>query len=204
MTQSHTPRLEALVLAAGQGARFGGDKLLAPLDGAPLVAGAMTTALAAPVRRVFVAVSPDPRLAAAIKAVAANLGAADRVVLVPVPDANQGMGVSLRTVAAALPADATGAFVFLGDMPKVAPQTPSSLAAALTRPDGVVVPVHGGRRGHPVLFGATWREALTALGGDEGARALLIAAGTRLVEVEVDDPGVHLDIDRPEDLARIR
>ncbi|ADG08581.1 nucleotidyltransferase family protein [Caulobacter segnis] len=203
MTQSHTPALEAIVLAAGRGARFGGDKLLAPLNGAPLVAGALRTALAAPVRRVFVAVGDDPRLVAALEAAAARLEAAHRVVLVPVPNAAEGMGASLRTAAAALPADTAGVFVFLGDMPAIALETPSHLAAVLDAPQRIAVPVLAGRRGHPVLFGADWLPALAKLDGDEGARALLTQAGSRLITVEVSDPGVLLDIDRPEDLARL-
>lgn len=202
MTQRNTQALEAVVLAAGRGARFGGDKLLATLDGAPLVTGALKTAFAAPVRRVFVAVGEDEPLRAAVRAGAARLGATERLVLVPVADATEGMGASLRTAAAALPQDTAGVFVFLGDMPAIAAATPALLAASLVRPDQIVVPVLAGRRGHPVLFGADWLADLRALGGDEGARALLARAGPRLVEVPVEDHGVHLDIDRPEDLAR--
>jgi molybdenum cofactor cytidylyltransferase len=208
MTERHTtvsgaPVLEAIVLAAGRGARFGGDKLLAKVGGAPLVTAALRTALVAPVRRVLVAVGDNPGLIAALKATAARLNAADRLVIVPVPNAAEGMGVSLSTAAAALPADIEGAFVFLGDMPAIAPDTPASLAKALDGPDRIVVPVHAGRRGHPVLFGSDWRSALAKLEGDEGARALLAQAGSRLIAVEVSDPGVLLDVDRPEDLARL-
>lgn len=207
MTQSDTPvlvpALDALILAAGRGARFGGDKLLADLDGAPLATWALRAALAAPVRRIFVAVGDDPRLVAALQAAAVRWGASDRVDLIRVPNAAEGMGVSLRTVAAATPADVGGVFVFLGDMPAIAPETPARLAAALRAPDQVVIPVHAGRRGHPVLFGADWLAALKRLEGDEGARKLLAEAGSRLVTVDVDDPGALLDVDRPEDLARL-
>jgi molybdenum cofactor cytidylyltransferase len=208
MTQSHTPVLDvpvldALLLVAGRGVRFGGDKLLADLKGEPLASWALWTALAAPVRRVFAAVGDDPRLILVLEKAAARRDARDRLVLVPVVNADEGMGVSLRTAAAALPADTRGVFVFLGDMPAIARATPARLAAALEKSDGIVVPVHAGRRGHPVLFGGDWRAALQRLTGDEGARMLLAEAGSRLVTVEVDDPGVLLDVDRPEDLARL-
>lgn len=202
MTQRDTTRLEAVVLAAGRGARFGGGKLTVPFKGAPLVAGALLTALLAPVRRVFVALGPDPAVRAAVEATAARLAASERLVLVPVETPEEGMGASLRTTVQALPADAAGAFVFLGDMPAIDPATPAKLAAALKGPHDIVAPIHLGRRGHPVLFGATWFPALRALSGDEGARALLENAGARLARVSVEDPGIHLDVDRPEDLAR--
>lgn len=201
MTQSDTNGLEAVVLAAGRGVRFGGGKLLAMLEDAPLVAHALRTALLSPVRRVFVAVA-DPAVRAAAEAAAQRLKASERLVMVQVEDADEGMGASLRAAVAALPDDTAGVFVFLGDMPAVDPATPALLARSLKSPYDIVAPTHLGRRGHPVLFGATWLPALRALSGDEGARALLENAGARLARIPVQDPGIHLDVDRPEDLAR--
>lgn len=201
MTQSDTNGLEAVVLAAGRGVRFGGGKLLARLDGEPLVAGALRTAFLSPARRVFVAVA-DPAVRAAVEATADRLKASDRLVVTSVEDADEGMGASLRAAASALPDDTAGVFVFLGDMPAIDPATPTLLARALEGPHAIIAPMHLGRRGHPVLFGATWLPALRALSGDEGARALLESAGARLARIPVPDPGIHLDVDRPEDLAR--
>jgi len=203
MTQSNTTGLDAIVLAAGRGVRFGGGKLLAVLEGEPLVAHALRTALLSPVRRVFVAVA-DPAVAAATEALARRLKASARLLTVAAPGAQEGMGASLRTAAAALPDDTAGVFVFLGDMPAVDPETPTQLARALASPHHIVAPLRLGRRGHPVLFGATWLPALRALSGDEGARALLDDAGDSLIKIPVQDPGIHLDVDRPEDLARAR
>jgi molybdenum cofactor cytidylyltransferase len=202
MTQSDTNRLDAILLAAGRGARFGGGKLLAALDGAPLVAGALRTAFLSPARRVLVAVGADPAVRRAVEVTATRLEASERLVMVPVEDADEGMGASLRTAAAALPGDTEGVFVFLGDMPAIDPATTKLLARALESPHHIVAPLHQGRRGHPVLFGATWLPALKALSGDEGARALVESAGARLARIPVPDPGIHFDVDRPEDLAR--
>ena len=57
-----------------------------------------------------------------------------------------------------------------------------------------------GERGHPVGFAPGHREALLALGGDEGARAILSRAGATLVRIDVDDPDVLRDVDSPGDL----
>lgn len=202
MTERDTTSLDAIVLAAGASARFGGAKLLAPLNGAPLVAGALLTAFLSPARRVFVAIGDSPLLRRTIKATAERLAAADRLVLVEVENPAEGMGASLRAAARALPDDCAGAFVFLGDMPRIDPATAAKLALALDGPNRIVAPTYLGARGHPVLFGATWLPALRALSGDEGARALLESAGAQLARVPVEDPGIHLDVDRPEDLAR--
>jgi molybdenum cofactor cytidylyltransferase len=202
MTQSDTTSLEAIVLAAGRGVRFGGGKLVAPFNGGPLIASALLTAFLAPVRRVFVAIGPDPAVRKAVEATATRLVASERLVLVSIEHPEEGVAASLRTAVQALPDDAMGAFVFLGDMPAIDPATPRRLARALSGPEGVVAPTFLGRRGHPVLFGAAWFPALRALSGDEGARALVESAGARLARIPVEDPGIHLDVDRPEDLAR--
>jgi molybdenum cofactor cytidylyltransferase len=65
----------------------------------------------------------------------------------------------------------------------------------------IAAPVPRGRRGHPVGFSAAHRDALMALSGDEGARALVAAAGVDLVRVDVDDQGVLRDVDTPGDLV---
>jgi molybdenum cofactor cytidylyltransferase len=168
------------------------------------VTGALLTAFLSPVRRVFVAIGPDPALRKVVEAAAGRIKASDRLALVEVEDPQEGMGASLRAAAGALPDDAAGAFVLLGDMPAIDPATPARLAQAFSGPHDIVAPTHLGRRGHPVLFGATWFSALRALSGDEGARTLLERAGARLTRVSVEDPGIHLDVDRPEDLALAR
>ena len=201
MTQSDTKGLDAILLAAGRGLRFGGGKLLAMLDGAPLVVHALRTALLAPARRVYVAAA-DPAVRAAVEVEARRLGALKRLTFVVVESPEEGMAASLRTAVAALPSDTAGVFVFLGDMPAVDPATPALLAQALEGERHIVAPVHLGRRGHPVLFGAAWLPSLRALSGDQGARTLLESAGAQLARIPVPDAGIHLDVDHPEDLAR--
>lgn len=204
MTQRATSHLDAIVLAAGRGVRFGGGKLTASLDGAPLLAGALLTAFLSPARRVIVAIGPELEVQKAVEASVARLAATDRLVLAPIDDPSAGMGASLAASARRVPDDTAGVFVFLGDMPRIDPSTPILLAGVLGDPRDIVAPTYLGRRGHPVLFGADWLPALRGLSGDEGARAIIDRAGERLVRVPVDDPGVHLDVDRPGDLDRLR
>lgn len=197
MTERESGKFAAIVLAAGAGVRFGGGKLLAPFGGRPLIAGALASALAAPVISVVVAIREDPELEAAILA----LDLTDATRLVRVENSAEGMGASLAAAARALPADLDGVFVFLGDMPRVGAEVATTLIRALGGRDGVVAPRHAGRRGHPVLFGGDWLPALRDLGGDVGAQALIRQAGARFISVETDDPGVLFDVDRPEDLT---
>jgi molybdenum cofactor cytidylyltransferase len=116
------------------------------------------------------------------------------------PDADAGLSASLRTGLAALPQDWGAVLVMLGDMPFVRPETLAMLAARLAGGAGAVVPVHRDRRGNPAGFARRHWPRLMALSGDRGASALLDPL--RAVEVPVSDPGILLDLDRPEDLAR--
>ncbi|NRF88788.1 NTP transferase domain-containing protein, partial [Burkholderia gladioli] len=96
--------------------------------------------------------------------------------------------------------DAGGWLVALGDMPWVAPASIRAVARELASGrNTIAAPHHQGRRGHPVAFAAVHRDALAALDGDTGARALLLAH--EVAEVEVDDPGVLRDVDTRDDLA---
>jgi molybdenum cofactor cytidylyltransferase len=186
-------RLDAVVLAAGFGARFGGRKLTAPWRGGRLIDGALAAALAAPVREVVVVTGADA-------GVADRLGEGERVRLVHAPDHPDGMAASLKAGVAALSADCEGVFVFLGDMPLIPPDVPPALAAALARGARAAAPAFEGRRGHPVLFGRSLFPALARLEGDEGAREVLRGLGADLAIVPTSDPGVLIDVDAPGDL----
>jgi molybdenum cofactor cytidylyltransferase len=199
MAESESGRFEAIVLAAGLGARFGGGKLLAPFRGRPLIAGALTTALESPAVSVVIAIGEDD---AQLETTALNLDDYADVRVVKVVDPTRGMGASLAAAARAIPADIDGVFVFLGDMPLIGPEVARSLARALKDRNGIVAPIHDGRRGHPVLFGGAFLPALRALDGDTGAQGLIRQAGDRFIAMPTDDAGVLFDVDRPEDLTR--
>jgi molybdenum cofactor cytidylyltransferase len=191
------PALEAVVLAAGSGSRFGGGKLTAAWDAGVLLEGALAAAFAAPVRSVTVVIGADA------EAVAAAARTFDpRALIVHNPDHAEGMGASLRTAIASLPPDADGVFVFLGDMPRVPTAVLSKMAQALLDGALAAAPVFEGRRGNPVLLDRTLFPQLLALTGDAGARGVLQGLGQRLALIESPDDGVLFDVDERRDLIR--
>lgn len=111
------------------------------------------------------------------------------------------MGASLRRAAAELPADCAGAFVFLGDMPRVPHAVLEGLAQAVRAGAPAAAPVFEGRRGHPALIGAGLLPRLLTLHGDAGARAILKDLGGALALVTAPDDGVLFDVDERGDLA---
>jgi molybdenum cofactor cytidylyltransferase len=192
-------RLEAVVLAAGRGARFGGGKLTARRGDGVLLDGALATAFAAPVRTVTVVTGADPGVAAAAERFAHARGEAARLRIVHAPDHAEGMAASLRAGIADLPADTGGCFVFLGDMPRVPAGVLAPLAEALPG-KLAAVPVWAGRRGHPAVFARALLPELLMLKGDAGARKILDGLGPALALVEAPDDGVLFDVDERGDL----
>jgi len=188
--------LEAIVLAAGLGARFGGGKLTAPWRGRPLIEGALAAAAAAPVRTVRVVWGADEGVPAVARSFFARRPS--RLELVPAERYAEGLSASLRAGIASLPADCSGVFLFLGDMPRIPPAVLAPLAEALAPSALAAAPVFDGQRGHPVLFGRALFAKLLELEGDKGAGALLAGLTPgQVVLVPAPDDGVLYDVDLP-------
>ncbi|HMB09984.1 nucleotidyltransferase family protein [Saliniramus sp.] len=188
----------AIILAAGLGSRFGGEaKPLARFRGAPMLAHVLAAAQGSRARPIIVVTGHDHDAVAA--------ACADQAVsLVYNADYRSGLAGSLKAGMRALPEDCAGALVLLADMPLVQPATLDALiAGAELEPDhAAFVPVFDERRGNPVLLTRKLLPQIEALEGDRGAGPLL-RAGAGIREIPVDDPGIHLDADTPQALAKI-
>ena len=183
-----------ILLAAGRGTRFGGDKLLAVLPDGECVGAAAARNLLAVLPEVVAVVRPDDA------ALAAALGA-NGVRIVRCASADDGMGASLACAVRAWPG-AAGWIVALADMPWIQPSTIARVAGAVTGGAVVAAPFHGEARGHPVGFGRSCYDALAALTGDEGAKSVVASHRDRIARIDVDDAGILRDIDTPADLAK--
>jgi len=192
-----------VVLAAGASRRMGSPKAALLHEGRTFVACVLGALHGAGVHDVVVVTG------AAEQAIADALPAGAAVTLARNPDPERGQLSSLKTGLRRLTdvaprADAV--VVALVDHPAVASATVRALLDAAQALPGaaIVVPAHGGRRGHPVLFArALWAELL-ATPDESGARAVVRADPARVVEVAVDDRGILVDVDTPDDLRRLR
>ena len=115
----------------------------------------------------------------------------------------EGLASSLRAGLSALPQGLDGVIVCLGDMPDVSPATFEALIAAFNPVEGraICLPVIGGKRGNPTLWGLQFLPDLIRLEGDSGARSLFGSHAEWICEVPVDDPGILQDYDTPAALA---
>jgi molybdenum cofactor cytidylyltransferase len=204
--------IAAVVLAAGRSSRYraaGGaeaSKLVAMLDGKPLVRHVVEAALASSARPVVVVTGH------AREAVEAALETLP-VTFAHNADFASGLASSLKAGIAALPGGVAGALILLGDMPGVGPALLDRLIGAFTdNPNALAAaPVHAGRPGNPVLLASALFPEIARLEGDEGARRLIAEADSgnetglsRVIEVAADSDAVTLDVDTPEALAAAR
>ena len=189
-----------ILLAAGRGSRFGSDKLLAPLV-SPADGVAAGTALAVAAARNLVAALPDSVAVVRPGNVELlRLLPAAGVRVVECASAAAGMGATLACGVSAT-ADADAWVVALADMPWIEPATIVKVADAVRAGAHIAAPVLRGQRGHPVGFSRRHHAALAALTGDVGARGILEGNAAEIRTLDVDDPGILADVDRPADLA---
>lgn len=190
----------AIVLAAGRSTRMGGpNKLLADFGGKPLVRIVAEQAVASKASSVIVVTGHQADL---VEKALAGLD----VSFVRNPDFAAGLASSVKAGIKAVPADADGAVVCLGDMPLIDTRLIDRLIEAFAPDRGslIAVPVSDGRRGNPVLWSRRFFGELMTLDGDVGARHLILKHGEAVTEVPVEGHAAFLDIDTPQALAEAR
>lgn len=187
------PAVHAVLLAAGRSSRMGGpNKLMADFGGEPLLRRTARQVLASRVRRTVVVLGHQ-----AGRATAALEGLDVRVV--ENPDYATGLSSSLKAGIAALPAEAAGALVVLGDMPGVTADDLDRLVTAFEAAGGlsIVRATFAGKRGNPVILPRALFAAVEALSGDTGARHIVESGAAEIVDVEIGE-AAFLDVDTPE------
>lgn len=193
------PVVAGLLLAAGGGRRLGGrPKVLLTHRGRPLVEHAVRTLReggCGPVHVVLGAAADTVRETADLSGctVAEN------------PDWQSGMGSSLRAGLASLPAEGVdAALVLLVDQPGIGARAVARVRAAAVSRTALAAAAYGGRRGHPLVFGADrWADVAASAVGDRGARAYVAAHEGELTLVECGDVAEAYDIDTPGDLRHL-
>ena len=186
----------AIILAAGRSTRMGGpNKLLAELNGKTLVRIVTEQALASKASDVIVVTGHQ---AEQVEKALAGL----KVNFVRNQDFAQGLASSVKAGIAAVPDNADGAVICLGDMPLISANLIDRLIEAFAPDRGnlIAVPVSDARRGNPVLWSRRFFNELMALDGDIGARHLINKHSEAVAEVAVEGHGAFLDIDTPQAL----
>jgi molybdenum cofactor cytidylyltransferase len=186
----------AIILAAGRSTRAAPiSKLLHCVDGEPLITRSVKVALDSVATPVIVVIGHrSTEMRAALRDFP--------VVVVENPAYADGISTSLRAGIDAVPENADGAVVLLGDMPQVRADHIDTLIGAFESGSDttICVPNYQGQRGNPVLWGASHFQGLRTLAGDTGGRQLLRRHADSILPVAMSDDGVLIDVDTQDDL----
>ncbi len=184
-----------VLLAAGGGSRFGSQKLLAHVNGWPIVATAARTLASVVDHLVVVVGSEADRVIAALSGIDATIVGNVRWA--------DGLSTSLRLGVSAAPSDTEAAVIALGDQPGIDPDVVRRVVSVwrdARKP--IVATRYRGVQGHPVLLGRAVFNEVTSVTGDVGARDLITRDATRVAFVDVDADAPR-DVDTPDDLAAL-
>ncbi len=191
-------RVKGVILAAGRSERFGYPKQLVPVEGVPMLQKVVDIALDSPLEKVLVVLG-----AYAERLLPLLEGKPIQVVVNR--DWEEGIASSVRAGLLAAGPETEALVFFLADQPFVRPETVAEVIRRyhLTRKP-IVAPAYKGVRGNPVLFDRSTFLELASIKGDKGGRSLMEAHPDWVETVEVDDPGVRIDLDTPQDLSLSR
>lgn len=193
--------VSAVVLAAGESKRMGEKKEILPLSGEPMVRSVVAKLLDS--RKIDEVIVVLGHRADDVGAALAGV-TDERIELVGNRRYAEGMGTSLGHGVSSCSWGTEAFLIVLADAPFFRTEDVDALIDAHARGASIVVPVHGGRRGHPVLIDGSYRERLGGLSGDSGARQILEKAGDAVSELELADDGFLIDVDEPEDYEAVK
>jgi molybdenum cofactor cytidylyltransferase len=186
----------AVILAAGSSRRMGNPKLMLPYGQSTILETAVDNILRSCIEHVMIVLGPDH------KAIRKALGQKP-VQFCHNREHEKGMLTSVICGIRALPPDARSALIFLGDQPGIPPPVINRVIRAYEEElFGIVIPVHAHRRGHPLLVDMKYKKALEQLDLEAGLRSLRHQFPEDVLEVEVDETGILVDIDTPEDYKK--
>ncbi|MCX7016470.1 MAG: nucleotidyltransferase family protein [Candidatus Sumerlaeota bacterium] len=194
----HSPIAHAIVLAAGRSRRMGGQKLLLPFAGQTIIAHVVDQLLQSEIDETHVVVGAD-----SVRIAEALAGRSVSFVSNPGPDAD--MLSSVRCGLRALPPQCEAVLVALGDQPSITTDLVNEMLRAFAScGKGILVPAHGGRRGHPLLVSLRYRDEILTCYDADGLRALLRAHPGDVHDLPVAAASILSDVDTPEDYRRAR
>lgn len=195
MAAAVTPRVGCVVLAAGAGRRFGGDKLIAPLRGRPVLQYAVDAACGAQTLSCTLVLGDGAaRVLAAVEP--------RRCAVVMNRDWRSGIASSIRCGLRGHNED-DACIIMTGDTPFIASADLDRLIAAWGATSSIVALRAGDVWGAPVLFPRRDFAALRRLDGDVGAKRYAVKQRQRLVFVDASDPNAFADVDSQADLRRL-
>jgi molybdenum cofactor cytidylyltransferase len=185
----------AIILAAGSSSRMGSQKLLLPYNNSTMIETVIDNVLRSSINKVMVVLGSD------IDEITRTIGKRPVEICIN-HEPEKGMLSSVMCGFKSIPEDANAALVYLGDQPNISPAITNMILQAYNEDlHGIVIPVHNHRRGHPLLVDLKYRREIYKLDLEKGLRSLIHLFPDDVLEVEVDEPGILIDIDTRQDYS---
>jgi molybdenum cofactor cytidylyltransferase len=192
-------RCSAVILAAGASSRMGKAKQLLPLGESTVLAQTLAHVRSAALHEIVLV------LGASAEAIRCQLSSPQELKIVVNQAYQQGMASSLRAGLSAVDPGSDAALIILGDQPFIRSETLGRIVDEYRRSQAqIVIPMHQGQRGNPVLLDRSVFAEVMALEGDVGSRAIFAHHLDGIVNVEVEDSAILLDLDEPADYQRLK
>jgi len=187
--------VSAIILAAGESKRMGQPKQLMPWGRSTILEQTVDRLLSCRIGEAIVVVGHEAEEVTKI--------IADRPVkIVTNPAYRQGMSTSIVAGLNLIDNSTQGVMLVLADQPLVDSRIVNKLIEEFgDHNKGIVTPAYEGRRGHPVIFSIKYKGELLGLKGDIGGRQIIERHPDDILEVAVDSPSIHIDIDTASDYA---
>ncbi len=184
-----------IILAAGESKRMGRPKLLLPFGEKTVIETVIENSLRSKAEEILVVLGSDAeKTTEKIKDYPVRISVNSRF--------REGMLSSIQCGFEALPEKARASLVILGDQPSVPHSVIDGLVDAHEQTGkGIVLPVYGRKRGHPILVDMRYRDEVRRLSPDIGLRALIHSHAEDIREIEVNTPSILSDIDTAEDYS---
>ncbi len=181
-------KLGCVLLASGFGTRFGGNKLLAVVEGKTLMRRTMEAIPAALFDQAAVVSQYEEILTQAVRG---------KYLPVPNPRSSEGISASLR-LGLKVMGDMDGALFAVCDQPWLTKRSVVRLIRAFREhPDRIAALAYEGKRGNPVIFPASLFPALDMLRGEDGGRTVISWNPGLLLTVEASSARELMDVDKP-------
>jgi len=195
---NHSTKIAGIILAAGTSSRLGQPKQLLTYKGKTLLNWVIEVAIQSSLSQIILVLGhkADDIQKTIIY---------PNISILHNPQYHQGQSSSIRHGIKALDPLIDAAMFLLGDQPMIKLETINTLIAAYGKEKSLIVmPTFQGKRGNPVIFDRRFFPQLKTLSGDSGGRVLFDENVDQILMVEVDDPGILMDVDSFEDYEKLQ
>ena len=185
--------ISSILLAAGQSKRMlGENKLIKDVKGIPLIKYALNNILKSNVNEIIIILGYQN------ETIEKLIDKTSRVKFVFNSNYKEGISSSIKKGIKNLSEKNEAFFISLGDMPSINYNTYNQLIK-YSKDKKVIVPLFKGQKGNPVLFPKSFEKKLLSIEGDSGAKKMLEINKKKVLNLEIDDPGIIKDLDVPSD-----